>query len=78
MKIQVILLIVIVAVTGYPALTVAQEKDVLLTIEPKEGNPRNSEGDIIELKDGNIISIRRFDGLDKTFPDLYTVFRWKR
>ncbi len=35
----------------------------LLTIEPTEENPRNSEGDIIELKDGRLLLIyTRFTG----------------
>ena len=35
----------------------------LLTIEPGPGNPRNSEGDIIELKDGRLCLIyTRFTG----------------
>ncbi|HSW00878.1 MAG TPA: exo-alpha-sialidase [Sedimentisphaerales bacterium] len=37
--------------------------ETLLTIEPGPGNPRNSEGDIIELKDGRLCLIyTRFTG----------------
>ena len=38
-------------------------RQTLLTIEPSKGNPRNSEGDIIELKDGRLCLIyTRFTG----------------
>ena len=38
-------------------------QDVLLTIEPSKGQPRNSEGDIIELADGRLCLIySRFTG----------------
>ena len=30
------------------------KKEIALRLEPKEGNPRNSEGDFIQLKDGRI------------------------
>jgi hypothetical protein len=37
--------------------------ETLLTIEPRPGNPRNSEGDIVELKDGRLCLIyTRFTG----------------
>ncbi|VAX18245.1 Sialidase, partial [hydrothermal vent metagenome] len=32
-------------------------KEVTLRLEPGEGNPRNSEGDFIQLKDGKILFI---------------------
>ena len=32
-------------------------KEITLSLQPKEGNPRNSEGDFIQLKDGNILFI---------------------
>ena len=32
-------------------------KEIVLRLEPKEGNPRNSEGDFIKLKDGKILFI---------------------
>ena len=35
----------------------------LMVIEPAPGNPRNSEGDIIELKDGRLVlAYSRFTG----------------
>lgn len=40
-----------------------KEIETLLVIEPEDGNPRNSEGDIIELKDGRLCLIyTRFTG----------------
>ncbi|MEA3225935.1 MAG: sialidase family protein, partial [Planctomycetota bacterium] len=57
MKIRTIWLIAIAIVAGYPALTVGGEIETLLVIEPNKGNPRNSEGDIIELKDGRLCLI---------------------
>jgi hypothetical protein len=47
--------VLIVAV--WPAFVVGAEVETLLVIEPGEGNPRNSEGDIIELKDGRLCLI---------------------
>lgn len=32
-------------------------KEITLKLQPKEGNPRNSEGDFIQLKDGDILFI---------------------
>ena len=32
-------------------------KEIVLRLEPKEGNPRNSEGDFIQLKDGSILFV---------------------
>lgn len=32
-------------------------KEVTLRLEPKQGNPRNSEGDFVQLKDGRILFI---------------------
>ncbi len=32
-------------------------KEITLRLEPKEGNPRNSEGDFIQLKDGSILFV---------------------
>lgn len=32
-------------------------KEIALRLEPKEGNPRNSEGDFIQLKDGSILFV---------------------
>jgi len=33
------------------------EKEIVLHIEPSDGNPRNSEGDFIQLKDGRILFV---------------------
>jgi len=47
------------------SVTLSQDvdKEALLVIEPQPGNPRNSEGDIIELKDGRLCLIyTRFTG----------------
>ncbi|MHC4510340.1 MAG: sialidase family protein [Planctomycetota bacterium] len=56
-------LIAIVIVAGWPALTVGGEIGTLSVIEPNKGNPRNSEGDIIELKDERLCLIyTRFTG----------------
>jgi hypothetical protein len=63
MKTYTIWLIIIVIVTGLPPSTLGAEKEILLVIEPSKGNPRNSEGDIIELKDGRLCLIyTRFTG----------------
>ncbi|MBA7571657.1 hypothetical protein ES708_13423 [subsurface metagenome] len=32
-------------------------KEITLRLEPQQGNPRNSEGDFIQLKDGRILFI---------------------
>jgi len=32
-------------------------KEITLKLDPKEGNPRNSEGDFIQLKDGSILFV---------------------
>ncbi|MCK5369224.1 MAG: exo-alpha-sialidase, partial [Cyclobacteriaceae bacterium] len=32
-------------------------KEITLRLEPKQGNPRNSEGDFIQLKDGRILFV---------------------
>jgi len=40
-----------VAASGDPGL------EIVLRLEPKEGNPRNSEGDFIQLKDGSILFV---------------------
>ena len=56
-------LIIIVIVTGLPPSTFGAEMEPLLVIEPSKENPRNSEGDIIELKDGRLCLIyTRFTG----------------
>lgn len=52
-----------VILAGWPALVVNAEMEPLLVIEPNKENPRNSEGDIIELKDGLLCLIyTRFTG----------------
>jgi len=44
-------------------LVLCGEIETLLVIEPGKGNPRNSEGDIIELKDGRLCLVyTRFTG----------------
>jgi len=56
-------LIAIVILFGWPTLVVGAERESLLVIEPGKENPRNSEGDIIELKDGRLCLIyTRFTG----------------
>ncbi|MHC4167926.1 MAG: sialidase family protein [Planctomycetota bacterium] len=63
MRTTAIFLIVIAIAAGQPALVVNGNAETLLVIEPKDGNPRNSEGDIIELKDGRLCLIyTRFTG----------------
>ena len=32
-------------------------KEIVLRLDPKDGNPRNSEGDFIQLKDGRILFV---------------------
>jgi len=52
-----------VILTGWAALVAGAEMESLLVIEPSKDNPRNSEGDIIELKDGRLCLIyTRFTG----------------
>ena len=63
MKTYRICLIALVIVTGLSASAFGAEKETLLVIEPGKENPRNSEGDIIELKDGRLCLIyTRFTG----------------
>ncbi len=63
MSIRVIWLVAVVIVAGWPVLLVGGGIESLLVIEPSEENPRNSEGDIIELKDGRLCLIyTRFMG----------------
>ncbi|MFC1604502.1 sialidase family protein [Planctomycetota bacterium] len=57
MKTRTNCLIAVVILAGWPALVVGAEMEPLLVIEPSKGNPRNSEGDIIELKDGRLCLI---------------------
>ena len=52
MLIRNIFVSVIVAATGYFSARAAAQTGPLLVIEPTQAHPRNSEGDIVELKDG--------------------------
>jgi len=36
---------------------IQRDKEIVLRLEPQQGNPRNSEGDFIQLKDGRILFI---------------------
>jgi hypothetical protein len=47
----------VVILAGWPALVVGAEIEPLLVIEPSKENPRNSEGDIIELRDRRLCLI---------------------
>ena len=63
MRTEEICLIAIAIVAGQPILAAGGDIETLLVIEPGEGNPRNSEGDIIELEDGRLCLIyTRFTG----------------
>jgi Neuraminidase (sialidase) len=63
MKTRTNCLIAVVILIGWPALVAGAEMESLLVIEPSKENPRNSEGDIIELKDGRLCLIyTRFTG----------------
>lgn len=63
MKTRMNWLIVIIILFGAPTLAVGADIQPLLVIEPSKQNPRNSEGDIIELKDGRLCLIyTRFTG----------------
>ena len=57
------LMAIVLALPGWSALAIEAKKETLLVIEPGRENPRNSEGDIIELKDGRLCLIyTRFRG----------------
>ena len=57
------LLAIVFILPGWNGFAGEIQKDTLLVIEPDEENPRNSEGDIIELKDGRLCLIyTRFRG----------------
>ncbi|MHC4230545.1 MAG: sialidase family protein [Planctomycetota bacterium] len=63
MKIRTNCLIAVLILATWPALAVCAEIEPLLVIEPSKENPRNSEGDIIELKSGRLCLIyTRFTG----------------
>jgi len=63
MKSRIGCLIALAILTGWTALAIGVEMEPLLLIEPSKENPRNSEGDIIELEDGRLCLIyTRFTG----------------
>jgi sialidase-1 len=63
MKVRTSCLIALAILAGWQALAVGAEPETLLVIEPSKEHPRNSEGDIIELKDGRLCLIyTRFTG----------------
>jgi hypothetical protein len=63
MKTRTNCLIAVLILAGWPSLVFGGGKETLLVIEPGKENPRNSEGDIIELKDGRLCLIyTRFTG----------------
>lgn len=52
-----------IIISKQTAFAVAGDMETLLVVEPGKDNPRNSEGDIIELKDGRLCLIyTRFTG----------------
>ena len=56
-------LVTLVIMAGWTGLAVGADMEPLLVIEPSKENPRNSEGDIIELKDGRLCLVyTRFTG----------------
>ena len=57
MRTGTICLIATIILTAWQALVVGAETEPLLVIEPSKENPRSSEGDIIELKDGRLCLI---------------------
>ncbi len=58
-------ILVVLIITGITACHVSRQvaasgepgKEIVLRLEPKEGNQRNSEGDFIQLKDGSILFV---------------------
>ena len=63
MKARTSCLVALTILAGWTASAIAGEMESLLVIEPCKGNPRNSEGDLIELKDGRLCLIyTRFTG----------------
>ena len=57
------LITIVIILAIWPGLTANAAMKSLLVIEPGKDNPRNSEGDIIELKDGRLCLIyTRFTG----------------
>ena len=57
------LITIVIILAIWPGLAVNAAMEPLLVIEPGKDNPRNSEGDIIELKDGRLCLIyTRFTG----------------
>ena len=63
MRTRAIWMITMAIIAGCPALVVGSKAETLLVINPSKEFPRNSEGDIIELKDGRLCLIyTRFTG----------------
>ncbi len=63
MNIRTNCLITVLILSVLSTLVLCGEIETLLVIEPGKGNPRNSEGDIIELKDGRLCLVyTRFTG----------------
>ena len=57
------LITIVIILAIWPGLAANAAMESLLVIEPGKDNPRNSEGDIIELKDGRLCLIyTRFTG----------------
>lgn len=50
-------LIIFVGCNKDETITTDTGKEIVLKLDPKEGNPRNSEGDFITLKDGGILFV---------------------
>jgi len=68
-----LLITIAIVLSIWPSQKSNAQMKTLLTIEPGTGNPRNSEGDIIELKDGRLCLIyTRFTsgGSDHAAADL--------
>jgi sialidase-1 len=63
MKTRIILLMFLIILSKQPAMAISGDMETLLVIEPGKDNPRNSEGDIIELKNRRLCLIyTRFTG----------------
>jgi len=50
----ILLLATLAAIAGFPAIALPDGVERVLVLPPTEGNPRNSEGDFITLKDGRV------------------------
>lgn len=51
------LIILLLSLGCKPKQSIDDGKDVTLRLEPRTGNPRNSEGDFIQLKDGRVLFV---------------------